>query len=528
MYNLMIVDDEPHFRARLKGMIPFEALSLTLVGEHDNADAALEMFREKRPDIVMTDMIMPLMNGLDFAKELLSIKPDTIVIVVTGYGSMENIRESMQAGADNYLLKPIKKAEVVAALEKAVSQLAQRREQFLKAQQAELLLSESLPLLQERYLGRLATTGTTDTEENCQSTLDRLSITLSGAYKCISIVIPDYPNQAMDQHAFLHSSIRSIVKELFAGSNVQYALYFDCFERCIVFFAGDEPELSRFAEERFERMHERIRFLLGIGFSVGIGMTVQRYADLGASRRSAEEALNYKGLFGENNIVCYENVLRLEPIPSNRCATMLEDICTNLISRPVEETEACIKEFLRQAVMDSHGSNGYVKCRCIELLTRLNALVEGDQIGQADETAYMEILSATSMLRVQATLIEAFLRSAARHNDLWQSNSYRIVGDAKRYIEEHYADNQINLSEISRHVGLSESYFSSLFKKEAGCSVIEYLNQTRINAAKRLLKTTHMKVYEVALAVGYANSNYFYQMFRKITGQNPKQFSTNG
>lgn len=168
-----------------------------------------------------------------------------------------------------------------------------------------------------------------------------------------------------------------------------------------------------------------------------------------------------------------------------------------------------------------------VKRACIELMVGIRACAEmsGIILDQEDDAFFTNLFYSTSVIKIKKILQDSIIQLIFKLKEKRSNLVSKMVEDSKTYIEMHLAEENLNLTTVSEAVGLSSVYFCSLFKKETGFTFVSFLNQARVEKAKKLLSSTNMKVYEVSEAVGYTNPKYFFLIFKKITGQKPKEFS---
>ncbi len=208
-----------------------------------------------------------------------------------------------------------------------------------------------------------------------------------------------------------------------------------------------------------------------------------------------------------------------------------EEITALLLNAQSDGLQDAIQQYFSKVIASSNGSETYVRQLCIELLASVlssarEAGLDTEDISRTDP--YGEILLASKPFRAQKLLESLCVDLVVQLRQKRENRACRMIEQAKKYIGEHYPDPNLSLSAVSEHVGLSAVYFSCVFKKEIGSNFTDYINRIRIERAKTLLATTNMRVYEVSDAVGYLSTKYFFQVFKRLTGKRPREFSSEG
>lgn len=530
LLRLMIVDDDEFIRVRLREMIPLESLGLEICCEADEGIGALALFRQYHPNIVILDIEIPLMNGLDLAKVISEEDKDVHIIIITGYGTMDFARAAIRTGTEDFLLKPIRQEEIVAALRRSISALEETAAEKRRAQQVQKLLDESLPLLRERYLIKLLDEGTEESEAECRSHLERVGVSVHGPLFCTALLVPDYSQVSSADWEVAQIAIQNISSEICAARKLDSMVFFDSMQRSILIAQGSASSLNKELEEALLTLKEKMNLYFSYGFSAGVGSVVDSLLRLFDSFRDANKAFGYKNTFGRNGICSIENVFSMEKSDSTPVHAEMDKVFNCLLSGEKEAALAALKHFFGVVVGVSGGSEGYMQWTLIEFSARLFSYIQKSGIDVSDLSAdeiYAQITQASNPFMMQKRIYDLFSDTIARQQEKRSTRSAQLVRSACQYIDENCQKPELSLSEASASVGLSNVYFCSLFKKETGLTFTDYLNSARIEKAKKLLMNApeSLKIYDVAEKVGYTNPKYFYQVFKKLTGQRPKQFS---
>ena len=530
MYNFMIADDDKLVRDRILSAIPCEELELHLCGTAENGVDALELFDCMRPQIVIMDINMPLINGIDVAKKIIEEDPDVSIIVITGYGTVDFAKEAIREGFADFLLKPVDAEELIQVLKRSIECIRRNTRKTLNQQRMERLLEKGMPFLRNRYfLTLMQTPAEQMDEESCGQYLHDFGIVSLPREICIAIVVANYGiitvNEQMSMQAVLEDEI---VKSLTAHK-IGCVIVSDSMQREILIAYSAQKLLSFELEQKLSAIRDKMKYLYQIDYHASIGATVNGFRYLQKSYLSAERALGYWAVLGNGSIVSSENVEHLYVSTAKVPAISYGAWMNLMVSGDVERICKMLERHINELLYVSHVSINNLQLRAVEIMAMLLGCAR-ELGGTVDEwleqrpQIYVAILTSTSASSVARALQEAVRALMERTAGQREESTNKAFVSAKRFIMQNYAQEDLSLMRVAEHVNLSPNYVSQLFKKNDDCTFTEYLNIVRIENAKRLLSTTHMRVYEIAEAVGYQNPKYFFQVFKQLTGKRPREF----
>ena len=528
MYSLMIVDDDDLIRERLKATIPFKKLGLRLCCEASDGETAFELYEQHKPQIVISDINIPLVNGLDFARRVLEENRETGIIIITGYGTLDFAQKAIKSGMSDFILKPIDNKEIEGSLSRIIGQLDEKAAGFKEKQDMRKLLQESLPLLQKRYLSSFLNGSLEENEEDAKNHLGHLGINLAGDFFCVAVLIPNYYEHSIKDREMIQIAIENTSQEIVTKAGLGCIVFYDALSRLIVIAYGNDKNIDVLLEKQLLAAKDKLRFYFRYDFAAGIGWCVDSCVGLPKSYKGAGEALGYKNSYGENNIVNVKNVLHAISPRTQSTGAEREKVIELLKNCDEEGLCLALRQYFLSVVNVSGGSEIYAKQLCIELTVGLLRCANDNGLDIEkifDDDPYARIILSPGLHRIQKQIEELCGVLVCRMKEKNSNMNSRLVEQAKKYIMANFANPELGLTMVSESVGLSKTYFCSLFKHETGCNFTEYINTVRVDKAKALLASTNLRVYEVAEAVGYLSPKYFFQVFKRITNKRPRDFS---
>lgn len=526
-YGVMLIDDDISIREHLKSMIEWDRLGLSLCCEAGDSETARELYTLHRPKIIITDIKIPIISGLELAEELSRLDPEIRFIVITAHSDFDYVRSTVALGAVELLSKPLLPEAVNSALEKATEYFERLRREKASSQALSQLVEENLPVLQEKLLARLLNRGLPGSIGNVRARFRALRLNLEERYYAVVLIVPALRQIREDETEPILTAARKITEEQLTEAGFRFFTFIDNYYRinCLVnwsFENGDE-----LLEETVNKINEQMQFLFQVGVFAGIGMPVEQPSDIPLSGDQALTALNYQGVLGSETVIHFKNV--------------------NTLDAPHRMEKHKLMEFMAKSfrMNDQEMLEGMLQRQLDIALRARNPLAEGREFAFEYVSAILaECFSLGLNVEEVADLSEIFARVFSSENpfslreyllDLTQKllqaifrrrseNKNRLISLAKEYVEENLGNEGLNLEMVSSHIGLSGIYFCKLFHKVEGVSFNDYLNSRRIAKAKELLTTTSMKVFEISNEVGFNNPKYFSYVFKRIAGVTPMEY----
>jgi two-component system, response regulator YesN len=530
MLSIVIADDKPTARKGFETMIDWAAEGLAIVAVARDGREALEECRARQPDILLTDIKMPLLSGLDVARELRRQRSSPRVIFVSGYAEFQFARDAVEVRAEGYLLKPIRKEELLALIRSTVKSI--RREQKQRHLLADLRsrYREYLPLLRVSVLKELFSTETRAAQpDQMREQIEALGLSLRPDVPTIAAVarIESYPaaagGQPAEERRILELSVERMIRDELRDGHAEVFLSGQA-EVSIIYQEANPLPIGLAA--RLERLLQECRDILGVDFSAGVGSPVAGIDLVRQSVREARLAVQHGQHVGRGSILCYESL----QIPRDAAASASRPSLKAEIVNAVEvgNTSALddlLGRFLSTFPLEGADTLLRTQAAATELLVlATQSLLSSAQEAEVASTieALRMIFSTRSMTELRERVLGVLQSAGAHFAQQFDQQNTVIVERVKKYVREHFAE-EISMQAIADAVFYSPNYVSLVFSTTTGRTIKEFVTDTRIARAKHLLRNGSMLVFEVASECGY-DPHYFSAVFRKATGVSPRDY----
>ena len=524
-YKVILVDDEAEVIDIMEAKIRWSELGFEVVGSAKNGVKALELVEKLQPDVVLTDIRMPYMDGLELSRKLNQDYPNIYIILCTGFDEFEYAKEAVHLDIKEYLLKPISAAELSESLMRLKENLDKEREEKLNIRKLENYFQESLPALQSNLFislmeGRVS-------EEDYARFSAAYQVNMKGPLFCCIVfhTSENHVPEGMNPLLLSMSVEREIRQRLVEKWHCKEFLYLG--NTVLIMEMGSEEQMVPITDEcdRFCRWAYRV---MGAVVTAGIGTVCDNLFNINLSYEGAREAVSYRVLYGTQRAI---NIREIVPKEQATLSQLEEGRMHDLfrairVGNPEKIEEAVQKEIQK---MHKHTVTiGQYHLAAMETVSNFykfcanNSLdfneIAGNVPNLYEKVPQMDESSLTSWMNEMARMISEELKTARN------STSHRLVTEAQLLVREKYMDASISLDVVCSILGVSNSYFSSVFKKETGKSFISYLTDYRMDIAEELILSGETKSYKVAEKVGYLDANYFSYVFKKRFGVSPSKY----
>ena len=524
MYDVMLIDDDLTVRQRLRAMIDWKALGLRVVCEATDSDSAMDLYLLHRPKIVITDICIPIISGLELADAIAALDPDVRFIVITGYTDFEYAKHSVRLGAVDLLSKPIFPEDLTRSLQKALDYFYSKREAFQRHAALNRIVSDYLPQLQAQFLQKILRSPE-GTEDLLRKRCSELRIILKNEAFAVVTMELEYPNRRSGSKTklALYDTILSELREAGlqpCGAEDSHDIF-----NCLLNIPAGTPD--DFIEEQLSMLQNKLLLVADCRLHAGIGRIVSALTDCPLSYAEAIVALNYQDVLREDDIIHYKNIRHFElTLPDSQ--QLQEYLLALFRKNKLDELVVAIETHLHAiSVRDGDGSV-HVRSFCADYLHSI--LMESMRLGMPAEQLEALGLSISALQKHRRIseqvnyIMDATKLLLGRLFQKPAGQSNHLVELAKEFVNEHLPDPALDMALVSDHVGLSKIYFCRLFHKEEGVSFSNYLKFARIERAKQMLLQTNMKVFEISDAAGFSNAKYFGYVFKQEVGLTPLEF----
>ncbi|KKC48727.1 MULTISPECIES: response regulator transcription factor [Paenibacillus] len=504
MYRVMLVDDEPFIVEGLQDAIDWSAFDLEIAAVAGSGKAALEQLKRQPVDLLVTDITMPGMSGLELIREARGILPGLKAIILSGYNEFDYLKEGMTLGIENYLLKPVNFKELRATLAATAAKLDAEEEP------PELALSEEeLGILKDRILYRWMR-GEIDPSELAQRA-ELLGLRLDRPWLTSAVV-----RGTGESISALRKRVRSLLP-----ADARSLSFADLDGDLVLLFPSDTAEAGRAsARSAMEILSAAGGLRLSLGTAERIGELEQR------SYALAKKAQDYH-LLHEGSPILDAADLREQPGSGEALEIGSGDYSRMLLARDTDGLYGRIDEDFRRFQRIEGATPELLQSAAIELVVAFRLELRDMRGGeQAQEVLFrfkktLDRIGKASSLEELTDAVKAYAHFTMEQ--LQRSDRVPVVNQVIQYIAGHYRE-ALSLKTLGAAHRIHPAYLGQLFSKETGSGFSEYLNKYRIEKAKELLKDTDDKVADISREVGYVETGYFYKQFKKYVGISPNEY----
>lgn len=526
LYKVMIIDDEEEVREAIQQTLPWEELGFEVAETAENGEDALEKSETVMPDVVLTDIQMPFMDGLTFCRKLKEKLANVKIIIFSGYDEFEYAKEAIKLEAEEYLLKPVDKEEVKKVFLRLKSVLDEEMDQKKNLAKLQKYYEESAPLLQEQFLMGILFHRLSETEFTEYSGLYG-SLQEEGTYAVMvlnAIHPPTDEENSMTQR-LLPLSIKTIAAEDLEKNFVCHMVNY--LGTVIVIVQMSEHNSIHEVLLSAQRICNEGKRVLGINLCAGVGRSYSRISRLHISYEEAKTAQEYSTFLGKNQVIYIEDVENGERETDLVDERRMDDIIHEIKVGSEEKLREVIQS-LFQEISAMNSPLLQMRLSCTEVIVRLVRLCKMYQLKGDLVTRMEEVLNGaargTSLAAVREQLETLCLELQERIREEQKGSSRILAEKAVEYIRRNYQDSSCSVEKVCHYIGVSAAYFALIFKKELGTSFLSYLTKVRMEQAVALLTTTQEKAYMIAGMVGYDEPNYFSYAFKKYYGVSPIRY----
>lgn len=524
LYSVMLVDDEEEVARAIARKIDWNAVGFEQPSYAANGLEALDIAETVQPDVVMTDIQMPYMDGLELARRLKENWPNTRVIIFSGFDEFEYAKEAIRLQAEEYILKPVDSEELKKVFARIHDSLDREIDERQNIRKLETYYQDSLPLLREGFYtslieGRIP-------ERDLESTLEDLQIKLSGPYYCVCVMhtSTNHVPEGMTPR-LLSLAVRRLAEErLLPDGRIRYFHYLG---NTVIIAEFDRAEDMTVLINECDRFCRLAQSVLHAVVTIGIGHPVTDIRDISTSYNGARSAVSYRVIYGTSKAISIEEIAPSETeVSVVNEEEELRDVFKHVRLEDADQLKESVDRYL--GGLDRFSNVQEYRFFAMELVSEIYRFAKNNKLDVRDvfrdtddvytlvqrlEKEDLKQWMCDTCLIMQAMLAEKRL-----------SNTQSFVTKAVEYVNENYAEKDLSVEKVCSRLGVSAAYFSTVFKKETGKTFTNFLTDVRMNRAVEMLLNQDEKTYIIAEAVGYSDPNYFSYVFKKQFGVSPSKY----
>lgn len=537
--KVFLVEDEFIIREGIKN-IDWESHGFYFCGEASDGELAFPLIKKEKPDIVITDIRMPFMDGLELSQLIKKEFPAMKIIILSGHEEFQYAKSAIGIGVEEYLLKPISSEDLLRELAKTADKI---REERSRENEMAMELSESSELREmekREFFNQLVCSDLSMVELLERGRKLGMELTASFYEFLLLKVQMGEKTSYVEPVIRIHEEIRRYTEERSRG------IY--CFDRApegliLLFLADEKDVLQRALSDFISFFQQRIEKMEHIGYFGSTGSPVSRLRELNHAYETASHGFSYR-FFVENNVIVHYEEMKHEIITAhsqrkdegfsvgkiNFGSLDKSKIESFLRGGDCFEIPFFIDEYMKSA--GEAGKNSLIFRQYIVMDMYIAASHFLQQMGLEERFSYKEPFESPSQMeyllsdldKTEEHMVTMFEEVMRLRDEKVREQNDDVVETAKRYIQENYSDEELSLNAVSKEVNISPNHFSAVFSQKMGQTFVRYLTDVRLGKAKELLKSTNMRSSEISEAVGYKDPHYFSHLFKKNMGCTPMQY----
>lgn len=537
MIKVFLVEDEVVIRQSIRKNINWEEEGLEFAGEARDGELAYPMIQQIKPDIIVTDIKMPFLDGLELSRLVKSEMPWIKIIILSGYDEFEFAREAISIGITDYLLKPIAGTRLLNAVLKVKKEIEEERLKQENIQRVLLEMEQNERLIRQQFFIDLVSKKTSTSQLILKGR--NLHLDLSARrYNIVLLMI-----RTLGLEVTSYDELEKIKLDIITKFENLGGISFDRMDEGIAFLlkGNDANSILEVIHNGVEYIIENVKNDSVIEYFVGIGTSVERLSELSKSYAEACKAFAYRYIIERNKVVYSENLKDLHFMKDSDLD--LNNINIRQINPGIIVTflksgnKSEVRTFLLEYFKSLGESN--MKSLMFRQYIAMNIYFSGinllEEWGYDSEMMKVKcgdmdgLLYELKKIEDMINYLETMLISVIEVRDMLSSKKYNIILEkAKKYMNENFSREDISMLAVANYLNISSCHFSTIFSQESGQTFTEYLTEIRMNKAKELLCCTNMKSSEIGYAVGYKDPHYFSYLFKKTQNYNPKEFRLRG
>ena len=537
--KVFLVEDELVIRRGIKNSIEWEKAGYVFVGEAGDGELAYPMILKEKPDILITDIRMPFMDGLELCKLVKKELPDIKILILSGYDEFDYAKEAIRLGVTEYLLKPISSLKLMEVLDRVSSSIRKEKEDRNLLQKYMEEMRENTEHEKQRFFTQLISGNLSMAD--ALETGRKYGMDLSASlYNLILFKLA--ANGKKEENGTILGRAEQAIEEEIKNCTYAYGFQHGVEGWAFLLKADENEQMQKRIRTFSEELGRWMENIPDITYFGGIGTAVSRLRELRESYSNAEKALAARFSLELNQFISADELLEMSDVQDldtirfagfgeiEKSRNMLEQFLNNGAEDEIAEfAEVFISKFTEENLKSMLMRQYIIMDSYIVLMSFCERMeVEAEQLKEEADQLKEQMKKIQSPEEI-TVYIQRILKKAIEIRDAASGRRYAdIITMAKQQIMKTYMSENISLNSIAAEVGMSPSYFSSIFSREEGKTFVEYLTEIRMDKAKELLMCSSMKTSEIGYEVGYKDPHYFSYIFKKTQHCTPKEFRIRG
>lgn len=537
MLKTLIVDDEYYFREALKVSIDWAGLGFYICGEAKNGKDALEKVENINPDVIIVDVNMPIMDGLEFVEAIKQRGYNCKIIILTGHSEFNYAKQAVQLGVNNYVLKPVDEEELIKCLLEIKALIEKELSTLIEFNSLKQQVKDSIPLLKEKFLNELLQGSFLNNEKELVDKMNYLNIKASEYYMVVTIELDLADDMLKNDEDFQlwKFAVSNITNEIL-GERFVFSMCFDSEDRiCIILNLNDMEDCTNFSElleNRLDIIRALVYKHLDFTITIGVGTEKNKLFNIHTSYKESIVALKNKLTIGSNKVIMYTSVAESRIKGNIFTSEHRGQLMMNMRICNEDEVNKIVNEiFLKIRNENIHHEILFVVCIemvavCMEFIAEVG-LSLANVLPNSNLNILEELQSKKSVDEIESWVKRFFRLTLEVVQKNKMSKASKLVEEVKHYIKDCYQDEELSVNEIAKNLFVNYAHLSYIFKRDTGVTINEYITDVRIKKAKELFDKGESLIIDVAAKVGYSDANYFGKCFKKRYGLAPSKYIDN-
>lgn len=527
MYKLVIIEDEVIVRKNIIKKIKWSEYGFEVVGQAENGKEALEVIEATNPDVIITDIEMPFMDGLELSSIVREKYPTIKIILLTGYDDFKYAQKAVELNVIEYVLKPVSSENINKVLIKVKEQIDKEISEKEEVDKLKEYYHRSIPIMKINFLNNLIN-GRMNKEE-VSNMCKRFNISFNGSKFLVAVISIDKSSLEKtkfrdEDYELVKFAVLNTAEEITDKYSVGNVFYYDRYIVCLYSFDTDNKNK---AFRILEEIRQTIEKYMKITIIIGIGNWCNNIEDISESYKNAITALDYRFVLENNKIIYIEDIE-----PQNHKRIIFDDskehnILTSIKVGNTEDINNTIEDIFNE-IKESNISFCEYQIYILQLLSTVVKVINSltlnlEDIFGENSNLFNEMFSFGTIEEVEVWFKGVCTKLTDYITNRRQNSCKTYVEQAKQYILENYNDSKISINKVINHLHISPSYFGAIFKEETGETFVNFLQKVRMEKARDLICTTNLKNFDIAENVGYADQYYFSYCFKKYFKISPNE-----